>query len=122
VINFVGEGRSHLCMRFASKDEDKFSGVEWRPTATGLPLLAGDALAWAECAIVHDVEIGDHALLVARVEDGGVQPELEPPLLYYRRSWGVWSPTHDPAEPEPEAVAPSIEVGARDVRWQGAEM
>jgi len=27
-----------------------------------------------------------------------------------------------PAEPEPEAVAPSIEVGARDVRCQGAEM
>ena len=88
----------------------------------GLPLLHEDALGWVECAIVHDVEIGDHALLVAHVEDGAVRPELGPPLLYYRRSWGVWTPTHDPSEPDPERVAPSIEVGARDLRWQGAEL
>lgn len=122
VINFMGEGRSHLCLLFASKTEDKFAGLEWRPTGTGLPLLHRDVLAWAECATVHDVEIGDHALLVARVEDGAVQPELEPPLMYYRRSWGVWSPTHDQSEPEPERVSPAIEISARDLQWQGAEI
>ena len=122
VVNFMAEGRSHLCLLFASKAEDKFASVAWRPTATGLPLLFEDVLAWAECVIVHDVEIGDHALLVARVEDGGIQPELKTPLMYYRRSWGVWTPAHDPGEPEPERVAPAIEVGARDLRWQGAEL
>jgi flavin reductase ActVB len=122
VVNFMGEGRSHLCLLFASKTEDKFAGVEWRPTAGGLPLLHHDVLAWAECATIHDVEIGDHALLVARVEDGGVQPELEPPLMYYRRSWGVWTPTHDPSEPKPEKLEHAIEVSARDLLWQGAEM
>jgi flavin reductase (DIM6/NTAB) family NADH-FMN oxidoreductase RutF len=122
VVNFMCEGRSHLCLLFASKTEDKFAGVAWRRTPSGLPLLHADAHAWAECATVHDVEIGDHAMLVARVEDGGVQPELEPPLMYYRRSWGVWSPAHDSTQPEPERLAHSIEVGARDVRWQGAEM
>jgi flavin reductase (DIM6/NTAB) family NADH-FMN oxidoreductase RutF len=122
VVNFMGDGRSHLCLLFASKADDKFGAVDWRPTGGGLPLLHRDVLAWAECAIVHDVEIGDHALLVARVEDGGVQPEHEPPLMYYRRSWGVWTPTHDPGEPRPERVAPAIEVGARDLRWQGAEL
>jgi flavin reductase (DIM6/NTAB) family NADH-FMN oxidoreductase RutF len=122
VINFMAEGRSHLCLLFASKEDDKFASVDWVGTKTGLPLLHRDALAWAECSILHDVEIGDHALLVARVDDGGVQPELEPPLMYYRRSWGVWTPAHDPGEPQPEPVAPSIEVGARDLRWQGAEI
>lgn len=123
VVNFMGEGRSHLCLRFASKTEDKFVGVDWRPTdGRALPLLHGDVLAWAECATIHDVEIGDHAMLVARVEDGGVQPELEPPLMYYRRSWGVWTPAHDPAEPEPERLEHAIEVSARDLRWQGAEL
>ena len=122
VVNFMGDGRSHLCLLFASKAEDKFASVDWRPTGSGLPLLHRDVLAWAECAIVHDVEIGDHALLVAHVEDGDVQPELEAPLMYYRRSWGVWTPAHDPGEPRPERVAPSIEVGARDLRWQGAEL
>jgi flavin reductase ActVB len=119
-VNFIGEGRSELCLLFASKAEDKFARVAWRPTETGMPLLADDVLAWADCATVHELEVGDHVLLVARVEAGGVQPELEPPLMYYRRSWGVWSPVHDEAEPEAVSI-PAIEVSGRDLRWQGAE-
>ena len=57
-------------------------------------------------------------LLVARVEAGGVQPELEPPLMYYRRSWGVWSPAHDANEADQMSI-PAIEVSGRDLRWQG---
>jgi hypothetical protein len=41
--------------------------------------------------------------------------------MYYRRSWGVWSPVHESEEPEPVSI-PAIEVSARDLRWQGAEM
>jgi flavin reductase ActVB len=120
VVNFVGEGRSELCLLFASKEEDKFAHVAWRTTDGGLPLLHEDVLAWAECTTVHELEVGDHVVLVAEVSDGGVQPELEPPLMYYRRSWGVWSPVHD--ETEPDAVSiPAIEVSGRDLRWQGAE-
>ena len=120
VVNFIGEGRSELCLLFASKAEDKFTRASWRPTPTGIPLLAEDVLAWAECATVHELEVGDHVVLVARVEEGGVQPELEPPLMYYRRSWGVWSPVHEASEPDPVSI-PAIEVSGRDLRWQGAE-
>jgi len=120
VVNFVGEGRSELCLLFASKEEDKFAHVGWRPTDTGLPLLHEDVLAWAECATVRELEIGDHVILVAEVTDGGVQPELEPPLMYYRRSWGVWTPAHEPSDPDAVEI-PAIEIGARDLRWQGAE-
>ena len=31
VVNFIGEGRSELCLLFASKAEDKFAQVSWRP-------------------------------------------------------------------------------------------
>jgi flavin reductase (DIM6/NTAB) family NADH-FMN oxidoreductase RutF len=120
VVNFVGQGRSQLGLLFASKADDKFERVAWRATASGLPLLHEDSLAWAECCTVHDLEVGDHVILVARVEDGGVQPQLEPPLMYYRRSWGVWSPVHEAGEPEPVAIG-AMEVSGRDLRWQGAE-
>ena len=120
VINFVGEGRSELCLLFASKEEDKFAHVAWRTTDGELPLLHEDVLAWAECRTVHELEVGDHVVLVAEVTDGGVQPELEPPLMYYRRSWGVWSPVHDVTEPDAVSI-PAIEVSGRDLRWQGAE-
>jgi flavin reductase (DIM6/NTAB) family NADH-FMN oxidoreductase RutF len=120
VVNFVGEGRSELCLLFASKVEDKFERVSWRPTADGLPLLHADALAWAECETTHELEVGDHVVLVARVDAGAVQSELDPPLMYYRRSWGVWSPVHEPAAEVP-VVGEAIEVSGRDLKWQGAE-
>jgi flavin reductase (DIM6/NTAB) family NADH-FMN oxidoreductase RutF len=121
VVNFVRQGCSQLCMLFASKAEDKFAHVSWRPTPSGLPLLDEDAIAWAECSTVHDLEVGDHVILVARVDDGGITEEADSPLMYYRRSWGVWSPAHGPSEPDPVPVA-AMEVSARDLRWQGAEM
>lgn len=120
-VNFIGRARSDLCLLFASKKEDKFAHVTWMPTEAGLPVLHEDALAWAECSTVHELEVGDHVVLVAAVEGGGVRPELEPPLMYYRRSWGVWSPVHEPDEPEPVPIH-SIEVSGRDLRWQGAEL
>jgi flavin reductase ActVB len=119
-VNFVGAGRSELCLLFASKARDKFADVSWQAGATGLPLLHEDALAWAECSTVKELVVGDHVLLIGLVEEGGVRAELEPPLLYYRRSWGVWSPVHEAEAPEPVSIR-AIEVSGRDLRWQGAE-
>jgi flavin reductase (DIM6/NTAB) family NADH-FMN oxidoreductase RutF len=119
-VNFIGAGRSDLCLLFASKEPDKFARVPWRAGASGLPLLHEDALAWAECTTLQEVQVGDHVLLIALVEEGGVRPDLEPPLLYYRRSWGVWSPVHEADEGEPVPIR-AIEVSGRDLRWQGAE-
>jgi flavin reductase (DIM6/NTAB) family NADH-FMN oxidoreductase RutF len=119
VVNFMGEGRSELCLLFASKAEDKFANVTWQPSRAGLPVLHEDVLAWAECSTLHELEVGDHVVLVAQVDDGGVHLELESPLMYYRRSWGAWSPAHESAEPD--VSIPAIEVSGRDLRWQGAE-
>jgi len=112
-------GRSDLCLLFASKQEDKFDHVAWRRTASGLPLLELDVLAWAECTTEYEREVGDHVVLIARVEQGAVISERLQPLMYYRRSWGVWSPAQAPGDPE--AMRP-IEVSARDLRWHGAEL
>jgi flavin reductase ActVB len=120
VVNFMGEGRSELCLLFASKADDKFADVAWQTTGAGLPVLHDDVLAWAECSTVQELEVGDHVLLVAQVDEGGVHPEHASPLMYYRRSWGVWSPAHEASEPDPVSI-PAIEVSGRDLRWQGAE-
>ena len=120
VVNFVAEGRSELCLLFASKEEDKFARVAWKPTGDGIPLLHEDVIAWAECSTIHELDVGDHVVLVAQVDAGGVLPENGSPLMYYRRSWGVWSPTTEPADPEPMRIV-AIEVSGRDLRWQGAE-
>src|SRR5438093_11602460 len=63
VVNFLREGRSELATTFASKRDDKFEQARWRRTASGLPLLHEDALAWAECVTVEEIERGDHVIL-----------------------------------------------------------
>ena len=56
VVNFMRQGRGDLCLLFASKADDKFAAVTWRPSPRGLPVLADDALAWAECGAVQEIE------------------------------------------------------------------
>jgi flavin reductase (DIM6/NTAB) family NADH-FMN oxidoreductase RutF len=118
VVNFMREGRSELCLRFASKAEEKFSGVDWRATESGLPLLVQDALAWAECETVEEIETGDHIVVFGRVSAGDGPRDEGSPLMYYRRSWGVWAPVEEEAR---EAV-PTLEVSGRELRWEGAEI
>ena len=119
VVNFLREGRSELARLFASKAEDKFDGVEWRPTASGMPVLEADALAWAECVTVHEIEPGDHVVLLGQVEAGEGAADEDAPLMYYRRSWGVWKPA--PRDAGSRKI-PAIEVSGQDLMWEGAEL
>ena len=49
---------------------DKLAGVDHKLMATGCPILR-DALAWFECEVEGGIPVGDHALVVGRVVDGG---------------------------------------------------
>jgi flavin reductase (DIM6/NTAB) family NADH-FMN oxidoreductase RutF len=119
VVNFLREGRSELARLFASKRDDKFDGIAWTRTPSRMPVLAEDALAWAECVTVQELEPGDHVILLGQVEEGSGAADEDAPLMYYRRSWGVWRPA-------PRQIArrevPAIEVSGRDLLWEGAEL
>ncbi len=90
VVNFLAAGRGELATRFASKDDDKFSGVAWRPSivAKGSPILAADCVAYAECLTERTIEAGDHVLVIGSVAAGAVLPGA--PLMYYRRTYAAW--------------------------------
>ena len=49
---------------------DKLAGVDHKLMGTGCPILR-DALAWFECEVEGGIPVGDHALVVGRVIDGG---------------------------------------------------
>jgi flavin reductase (DIM6/NTAB) family NADH-FMN oxidoreductase RutF len=120
VVNFMRAGRGDLCLLFASKADDKFARVAWRRLEGGLPLLEHDVLAWAEVETERELEVGDHVVLIGRVLEGGAVEHGLAPLMYYRRSWGVWTPAHEVGEAEPTSAP--IDVGGRDLRWHGAEL
>ncbi|MFG2328769.1 flavin reductase family protein [Streptomyces sp. NPDC048604] len=91
-VNFLSASGRSASQVFAGKATDKFAHVEWRPSAVaeGAPLLVDIALGYAECRVQQAIEVGDHWLFVARVEDTAVFPRE--PLLYRRGDYGVWSP------------------------------
>lgn len=89
VVNFMSDGAAELCALFASKADDKFRDVRWEAGLGGMPLLAHDALACAECSTEEELEAGDHVVLIGLVE-GGRPPDPESvPILYYRRAYGT---------------------------------
>lgn len=119
VVNFLREGRGELARLFASKRDDKFDHVRWERTRSGMPALPDDALAWAECVTVQELEPGDHVVLLGQVEDGAGAADEDAPLMYYRRSWGVWRPA--PRRIERREI-PALEISGQDLRWEGAEL
>ena len=96
VVNFLKVGGEQVATRFASKADDKFTGVPWRPAAAakGSPILHECAMAYAECTITREVEAGDHWILIASVDGGDVIGGT--PLLYFRRTYAGW-PEEKPA-------------------------
>lgn len=98
VVNFLRAGAEDVATRFATKADDKFAGIAWRPSAVaaGAPILHEAAAAYAECLVEQELQAGDHVVFVARVEGGEVLEGA--PLMYYRRSYAAW-PEERPAPP-----------------------
>ncbi len=67
VINVLAGDQIHLAERFASRVEDRFAGVEFDLSQTGLPILRG-ASAWFECHNRSRYPEGDHVIFVGEVE------------------------------------------------------
>jgi len=92
VVNFMKAGAEDVAARFATKDEDKFAGIRWEPSANagGAAILREAAHAYAECVLKDAIEAGDHWILVGQVEGGEVLDGQ--PLLYFRRRYAAWPP------------------------------
>ncbi len=90
VVNYLLAGRDELSNRFASREQERWTGVPWRPTRHGLPWLHRDSLAYAECALVREFEGGDHVVLFGCVDGGQPPAPATRPLMYFRRSYATW--------------------------------
>lgn len=85
IINILSENQRDLSIRFASRSEDKWQGVEWERGDGGLPLLSG-CLAALECTLVNELEGGDHLIFIGEVQQLHHQ-EGGQPLVYFRGAY-----------------------------------
>jgi 3-hydroxy-9,10-secoandrosta-1,3,5(10)-triene-9,17-dione monooxygenase reductase component len=81
-VGVLATGQDELARALARSGPDKFRGVDWAPSVTGLPRPEG-LLAWIECALVREVDAGDHLLAIAAVGALEVGAD-DAPLLYFR--------------------------------------
>jgi flavin reductase (DIM6/NTAB) family NADH-FMN oxidoreductase RutF len=80
-VNLLAEDQEAISRRFASRDSDRFSGVEFTEGVTGPPLIKG-SLACIECRVVDALPGGDHTIFVGEVVSTQVKEGA--PLLYFR--------------------------------------
>lgn len=80
-VNVLGSDQEMLAWQFARPLEDKFAGVAWHESASGMPVLNG-ALASFACRKWQMLDGGDHRIVIGRVEDFSAR-EGEA-LLFYR--------------------------------------
>jgi len=89
-VNVLGAEHEQLAVRFATRGADKFFGLEtvFRADADGLPALYG-AIVSLQCRTVERTEVGDHMILIARVDDARLRPDGTPIVHANRRYWDL---------------------------------
>lgn len=80
VINVLAGDQADLARRFSERIENRFEGIEFELSHTGLPILKG-AAAWFECHNRSRYPEGDHVIFVGEVERCDVQPK--PGLIFH---------------------------------------
>jgi len=80
VINILSAQQAALADQFARPAKDRFEGVSFTLSPTGLPILAG-AAAWFECHNRSRYPEGDHVIFVGQVECCDVLPQE--PLIFH---------------------------------------
>lgn len=85
-INILGAHHQELALQFARPVPDKFEGVEYVNNARNVPLLEGTQ-AQLECTVSFTQELGDHLLIVGRVDAMAATPGE--PLLFYRGAFAA---------------------------------
>jgi flavin reductase (DIM6/NTAB) family NADH-FMN oxidoreductase RutF len=85
-VNVLGEDGESICRRFAASGGDKFATVPWHLSLLGSPIIRG-AVAWFDCSIETQSDVGDHSFIVARVHDLGVRSAGRP-LVFVHGGYG----------------------------------
>jgi flavin reductase (DIM6/NTAB) family NADH-FMN oxidoreductase RutF len=83
-VNILTEEQRPLSVRFARREEGRFTGAAWNAGVTGSPVFEG-TLGVIECRTVQWLDAGDHRVLVGQAVAAVVRPGR--PLLYFESGY-----------------------------------
>lgn len=84
-IHVLAHDQQDLANTFARvKSPDRFEGIQWRMSSKGAPLLDSSyCTAWFECSHDQQLIVGDHLMLIGRVERC-LHNDDQQPLIFHR--------------------------------------
>ena len=89
-VNILASDQEALSRIFAGPPASRFTGLGWRPSPSGAPLIDG-ALAWVEATVEAVHPAGDHTMVIGRVHQLDVAHEGRP-LVFFRGGYGRFEP------------------------------
>lgn len=85
-VNLLAADQAEVSNHFASKDDDKFTDISWRPAGSGSPIL-DNVIGWIDCVTEQTVDAGDHWIIIGRVTAIEIERETDP-LVFFRGGYG----------------------------------
>ena len=84
-ISVLGEAHDEAARTLAARTGDRFAGLQTASTENGAVFIEGTSV-WLEGAIEESVQAGDHTIVILRVRDITVHPEVAP-IVFHRSTF-----------------------------------
>ena len=84
-ISVLGESHDEAARMLAAKTGDRFAGLQTVSTPTGAVFVEGTSV-WLESSIEQLIPAGDHTIVILRVSDITVHPDV-PPIVFHRSTF-----------------------------------
>ncbi len=79
------------------RDIDKFEGIDFRTGSNGVPIVLDFTVAFLECEMINQMDIGSHTMFLGRVIDGDILSDNNPmTYAYYHTIKGGKAPKSAP--------------------------
>ncbi|HZA09286.1 flavin reductase family protein [Mycobacterium sp.] len=84
-ISVLGESHDEAARALAARTGDRFAGLRTVSTANGAVFIDGTSV-WLESSIEQSVPAGDHTIVILRVNDITVHPDVAP-IVFHRSTF-----------------------------------
>lgn len=84
-ISVLGESHDEAARTLAAETGDRFAGLETASSDKGAVFIHGTSV-WLESSIEQSIPAGDHIIVVLRVSDITIHPDV-PPIVFHRSTF-----------------------------------
>jgi flavin reductase (DIM6/NTAB) family NADH-FMN oxidoreductase RutF len=91
-LSVLAEEHGTVARTLASKNGDRFNGVEWESRDNGAVFVHGSTL-WLEATLETEYVVGDHVICLLRIWTIESHPDVTP-LVYHGSKFRLLQPEH----------------------------